>query len=905
MLGRNFAHYEITGTLGAGGMGEVYRARDTRLNRDVALKVLPEAFAADPQRMARFEREAQVLASLNHPNIAAIYGLEESDSTRALVMELVEGQTLAERIAARSAQSRGVGAIHELLLQEPLQTAKQVAEALEYAHERGIIHRDLKPANIKITPEGTVKILDFGLAKAMGPDEASRDISNSPTLSAAMTQAGFILGTAAYMSPEQAKAKPVDRRCDIWAFGCVLFEILSGKKPFDGESVTDVLASVIKSEPDWNALPADTPPSIQHLIRRCLNKDPKQRLRDIGDARITIEETLSGTGVPPSNFGPLPQAGEGGPEGRVRVPHPRRILPWAVAALALIAGLGLGWWAKARRSPSAASWSAQMLGGPSVAIGPRISPDGHTLAFQAMVNNLTQVAVMDTDSGDWTVLTKDRTLGYVTELNWSNDGSQIYFDRDFSVPAGVYAVSRFGGDERLVLENAFGPEVLPDGSLLVTRVNQEDKWELYHFWPDSGRLEALDAYIGTDLDLCPPVRAFRDGKQVVFYGRTKEQPETDPSLHLYILDLASGKARRLTPYLDIHPAAGVNLLPIAVSSNDQAVLIDLKVGDLNRITSIPRNGKGPVRTLLTLTLPVWFMDVGKDGELYLDQVDRPEESVRFAASGGTVESLAGSQSPSYSVPETFQLPDGRVVFNSLIGGQSRLVVAKPAGETAPFIQTNEETSFPGCLVGKTEIAFVLGPPNRAVVALASIADGRIVRRLSGIPAAPGIGPHLAASPDGKTLYYAASGTVWAVPAEGGPAHRIGPGDSVAPEPDGKSLIVGVMGKEGGQLFRVSASGGKEQPIPFQSAMRVAPIDLLSPNAVAKDGRVLVSVASPDAWFYGAGFVDPRTGRLARIPLDFTGDLLAPGWLPDGRVLSTAWPLKTTIWRFRPEKSNSQ
>ena len=232
-------------------MGEVYRARDAKLGRHVALKVLPESFARDPERMSRFDREAKVLAALNHPNIAAIYGLEDSSGMRALVMELVEGSTLAECINKSP-----------IPLPEALSMAKEICDALEYAHEHGIVHRDLKPPNVKITPDGVVKVLDFGLAKALEGDVASENISNSPTITAMATQAGIILGTAAYMSPEQAKGKSADRRTDIWAFGCVLFEMLTGNITFGGETVTDTLASVIKSDPDWSLLPSGTPPTI-------------------------------------------------------------------------------------------------------------------------------------------------------------------------------------------------------------------------------------------------------------------------------------------------------------------------------------------------------------------------------------------------------------------------------------------------------------------------------------------------------------------------------------------------------------------------------------------------------------------------------------------------------------------
>jgi serine/threonine protein kinase/Tol biopolymer transport system component len=283
--GTRVGPYEVTAQIGAGGMGEVYRARDTKLNRDVALKILPEAFALDGDRIARFRREAQVLASLNHPNIAAIYGFEDSGNTHALVLELVEGPTLADRIAKGP-----------IPLDEALPIAKQIAEALEAAHEQGIIHRDLKPANIKLRDDGTVKVLDFGLAKAMEPASAiSPMLTASPTLTtpAQMTGVGMILGTAAYMSPEQAKGRPADKRSDVWAFGCVLYEMLTGKRAFEGEDVSDTLASVLKSEPDWNQLFASTSLSIRAVIKGCLDKDRKTRIRDISVVRFVLNGALS------------------------------------------------------------------------------------------------------------------------------------------------------------------------------------------------------------------------------------------------------------------------------------------------------------------------------------------------------------------------------------------------------------------------------------------------------------------------------------------------------------------------------------------------------------------------------------------------------------------------------------
>ena len=280
--GTRLGSYEVVAQIGAGGMGEVYRAHDTKLARDVAIKVLPANFVNDPERLSRFQREARMLAALNHPNIATIYGLEQSDGVTCLVMELVPGETLAERVKA------GPTAI-----EEALKIAAQIAEALEAAHEKQIIHRDLKPANVKVTPEGKVKVLDFGLAKAFEGDAANEDPSNSPTLSRAATMQGVILGTAAYMSPEQARGKSVDKRTDIWAFGCVLYELLTGKQAFDGEDITEILAAVVKIDPDWNLLPENTPHIIRKLLRRCLQKDKTLRLRDAGDARLEIHEALT------------------------------------------------------------------------------------------------------------------------------------------------------------------------------------------------------------------------------------------------------------------------------------------------------------------------------------------------------------------------------------------------------------------------------------------------------------------------------------------------------------------------------------------------------------------------------------------------------------------------------------
>ncbi len=405
MIGTTLAHFKITGKLGEGGMGEVYRAEDSKLGREVAIKVLPELVAGDAERMARFEREAKLLASLNHPNIGAIYAIEHAErpapptddsggegdplSPQApapssppvhfLVLELIEGETLSELL------DRG-----PLGMEKSLEIAQQIAVALEAAHANGVIHRDLKPANVKLTPGGQVKVLDFGLAKAWDMEETSGSaplISRSPTLTQGMTQAGMLLGTAAYMSPEQARGKPVDKRSDIWAYGAVLLEMLTGRKAFGGETVTDMIAAVVAREPEWERLPAETPRAVNRLLRRCLEKDQEKRLRDIGDARLELEELLAN----PEGLHAEPEA--------VAVTSKSSLL-WKVAAavLALVAaGLGFGLWRANQPEPQLvtrafipAPAGADFDLGSDYPAPVALSPDGRTLVFGVQEDGTTK-----------------------------------------------------------------------------------------------------------------------------------------------------------------------------------------------------------------------------------------------------------------------------------------------------------------------------------------------------------------------------------------------------------------------------------------------------------------------------------------------------------------------------------
>jgi serine/threonine protein kinase/Tol biopolymer transport system component len=373
-VGTRLGPYEILALIGVGGMGEVYRARDSKLNREVAIKVLPAAFASDPDRMARFQREAHVLASLNHPHIAAIYGFEESGSMRALVMELAEGPTLAERIRS--------GPIPP---DEAFRLAQQIAEALEYAHDRGVIHRDLKPANIKITPDGSVKLLDFGLAKALEGDAASVPPQDSPTFTLEATRAGVILGTAAYMSPEQAKGKPVDRRADIWAFGVVLYEMLTGKQLYTGETGAEILASVMKDQLSLDHLPAGTPAAVRNLIARCLERDVRRRLSHIGEARIILEDPLSTS------------------QATAISPPPSRPVKWMALSGFLLVAFAVLAFVHFRQAPEETRVLKFTLGLPENALldgisPPAVSPDGRRVAFVATASGRQALWVRDLDS---------------------------------------------------------------------------------------------------------------------------------------------------------------------------------------------------------------------------------------------------------------------------------------------------------------------------------------------------------------------------------------------------------------------------------------------------------------------------------------------------------------------------
>ncbi|MHC5212558.1 MAG: protein kinase domain-containing protein [Planctomycetota bacterium] len=493
--GDSLSFYEILGPLGAGGMGEVYRARDTRLDRDVAIKVLPQAFAADADRRGRFEREAKALASLNHPSVAGIHGIDQQGETCFIAMELVPGEDLAERLA------RG-----RLPVREALDVCRQVAEGLEAAHEAGVVHRDLKPANVRITPEGAVKILDFGLAKPLGPGAAGASgTTTAESDSFLMTEEGVVLGTPTYMSPEQARGRPVDRRTDVWAFGCVLYECLAGRRAFGGGSLTDVLAAIVQREPDWEALPADTPRSVRWLLRRCLVKEPRQRLRDVGEARVLLESAGDG------------DAPDGEPHGACG----RRAVLWvaaaAVAALAFTVGRLTTGAPPERAGIRSDASLLRVTFEPGLEDEPTLSPDGNYVAYTSDAAGNLDIVVQPLRGGEARRITTDP--GDDAQPAWSPDGSRLAF------------VSTRDRDERL--SSVIG-------------------------------LDDLSAHVRTGGDIFiapalggPPVKLVDDGgyphwspsgEEIVFQSRR------DGQLRLWVAAVEGGGLRRLTEFSAIHPA---------------------------------------------------------------------------------------------------------------------------------------------------------------------------------------------------------------------------------------------------------------------------------------------------------------------------------------------------------------
>jgi eukaryotic-like serine/threonine-protein kinase len=816
LIGSSLGHYTITGKLGEGGMGEVYRATDTKLDRQVAIKVLPAAFTRDEGRLDRFEREAKLLAQLHHSHIASIFGIEESDGVRALVMELVEGPTLAERLAAGP-----------LPIEETLSIARQVAEALEEAHEKGIIHRDLKPQNIKAPAEGKVKVLDFGLAKAMDPAAsdgsasplASPTMMNSPTLTAvAGTQLGVILGTAAYMAPEQARGQAVDKRADIWAFGVVLYEMLTGAKLFAAETVSDTLAGVLKTEIDLDKLPAETPAAIRRLLRRCLERRPGNRLRDIGDARIVIDEVLAGETHETRET----------PEPAATAPTPRRAwaawlggaLAGAVAATLLLPHAG---------SPPATGTSSmatiRMLVAAGESYDPNVSPDGRTLAFASSRNEEERIWIKDLTSGSESALTRHPSW----LPRFSPDGTSVLFSAgatEAEQHPNLYRIALVTREERLVAHDADSGDWSPDGRSVSFLRNQERNTPLGNGYSDlvildleggEERTVFSDGMSSMDLARWSP-----DGSRVAVSLLAVQTGDLD---HLAIVDLESGAVNKLPIEL-----AGFSALVVSGFdwlSEDRLVLLlkdsGARISQSGRIATLDLES-GRLASVLPLPAVGWGVAGAKAGSLVVG-VGSIEQNLREArrSEGGwggvdlLTEGPFSDRQPVYS-------PDGRsILFTSDRSGNLDIWrLDRATGELRRLTDHEASDWDPAFSPDGERLLFSSDRSGRFQIWIAN-ADGSSPRQVTDLENAQN--PTMTA--DGEWIVFtlqaaAADQTgLWKIRPDGRDATLIRSGSQLIPEtsPDGRFVAFRAQSQLGRRLVRISNGALLDVSIPFTDRHR--------------------------------------------------------------------------------------
>ena len=746
--GTRLGHYEILSALGAGGMGEVYRARDTKLNRDVALKVLPAAFIADPDRVARFGREARLLASLNHPHIGSIYGLEDTGNVPALVLELVEGDTLDDRLRRKA-----------LPLPEALALAQQIADALDAAHASGIIHRDLKPSNIKLTRDGIVKVLDFGLAKALAAEGSAPDLSQSPTTTASGTIPGAIFGTAAYMSPEQARGQPVDKRADVWAFGCVLFEMLTGATPFRRGTVTDTMSAIVSVEPDWTSLPAETPASIRRLLSRCLQKDARRRLHDIADARIEVEDAIAA------------------PAATSAVPVARRLTWPAILALTLgiAAALVLFWagrdkFGKPAEPPAPDTRVVRLTDLPGLEESPAISSDGRSLAFTADVGGKRQLFVQ-LIGGAPLQITRDAVDHEYPR--WSPDKTSIFY---FSAAAlgelqgSIWEIPALGGVPRRVVNSVGGADVSQtDGRLALFRLAKEGI-QLVTAPTDGSRFDVVAKFAPATYYLYP--RWSPDGRWIAF------QRGDTVRFDVFVVPAAGGEPRQLTH--DNNMMNGFAWLPdstgIVYSSSRGGTMPYLPALGLWQVTL----RDGSVRRVTSGEASYVSPDISRSGAMLVSRIKLQTDIWRFPVDGTPAENVRGgvrlTRQTGQVLTPTSGPGDKEVAFLSDSGGHANLWVVNT--EDGGLRQITYERD-PNVAVGVP----VWSPDGRAIAFVSSRGnegwtfgvwlvdpDGSNLRNVAN----PGLGP--AWSPDGRWVYYSTRGGAAAtdvvlkkVPVNGGPA----------------------------------------------------------------------------------------------------------------------------------------
>ena len=850
--------YRIERELGAGGMATVYLAQDLKHDRKVAIKVLRPELAA-VIGAERFLTEIKTTANLQHPHILPLHDSGQADSFLFYVMPFVEGESLRDRLTREK----------QLPIKDAIRIATEVAGALDYAHRHGIIHRDIKPENI-LLHDGRALVADFGIALA------------ATSAGHRMTETGMSLGTPHYMSPEQAMGdRELTPRSDVYALGAMTYEMLLGEPPFTGPTAQSIVAKVMTERPmPLIARRERIPPQVEDAVLTALEKLPADRF----ESAAKFAEALGDGAKAQRRNGARTTA-------RPWLRDWRSITALAVAMVAIVFAL-----ASRRTGGSSGAtpteWRGELLGGPRVAFSPQVSPDGQLVVFSAMVDGQTQVGVLRSQTGDWRVLTNDRTRGLTGDFAWSADNSKIFFSRFFEVPKGIFSISPLGTGERLVLADAGNPSVLPDGSLLVARVNAARHLQMYRYWPVSGKLDTLPATGTLAAATDAFFRAFPDGREAAFFGRPVA--EQDSTGHLYAIDLTSRLIRRLAPEHNIPPS------PLAMSPDGQSVVVNFSVGNENRLVAVPRDGSSRLQVLAVLTGGINGLDVDREGNLYFDQGLRSVDLRRFTPSNRLTESwpilqiyTSASSGSSVSGGSILPLPDGRVLQPVSSTGGHRVVVSTPGGESQPFMAVEQQNSgLPMAVLGQDRVALMLGADTSAVVALVSIATGQLYKEL------PGIRPTaMAGSPDGKTLYYVQSKVVWAMPSEGGTARKIREGDAVAVDPDGRHLVVELIDKAAVRLFRVALDGSPETEIAIQGDLRLAP-GFMAPNAIGPDGRIALTVISPASWYWPMAILDPRTGKLEILPPGLAYDMYG-GWDSEGRIVYYAQGQESSLWRFRP------
>ena len=834
--------YEILSLIGTGGMGEVYRARDMTLGRDVAIKVLPEAFAHDPERLARFEREAKTLAALNHPNIAQIYGLEKADGVRALVMELVEGPTLADRI------TQGVIPIDDALF-----IAKQIAEGLEAAHAKGIVHRDLKPANIKLRSDGVVKVLDFGLAKTLDAAGVVADASHSPTITspAMISNVGVILGTAAYMSPEQARGKVLDERADIWAFGCVLYEMLSGHQAFAAETVSDAIAAILGTEPAWNLLPDDLPAAIRRLLRRCLSKDLRRRLHDIGDARLELEDAADEA------------TADANPTQQTVVPG-RHV---EFQRLTDFSGM--------KESPA-------------------LSPDGKIVAFVALIGGRRQILIRMLAGGAPLQVTRDETDH--EHPRWAPDSSTLIYYTPSRRPGEgiIWEISALGGSPRRVASAMGGGDISHDGQRIALFQSSGESVELVMVARNGSRKERVTSLSPLWTYTLP--RWSPDDRSIAFQ---RLSPGNRFDVGLEIVLVSGGERREVTRSEWLR---GFSWLPdgsgLVYSSSRGSTILYPPVFN---VRIVRRDGRGD-RQVTFGDLSYVDPDVHQSGKLLVSRIRGHSDVWQFPIGGSAAENTGAAvqitrqtgqaQTPSIS-------PDGtEVVYLSDNGGHGNLWIARTDGSSVRQVTFERD---PAVVLGVPMwspsgdwIVFIVS--SSGVSALWAIRpDG------SGLHEVIAQGWGACWSGDGRWVYYTSEQDgitcIAKVPAEGGTSHHVrSHGAMTAVTPDGKTLyyvhrprsdsldFVGEL-----EICSAAVGGGSSSIMARVSGERVPLGRFLFQPFLSPDGRWLAAPltdgATSNVW------VLPTSGAPMRALTDF-GDrpitiARSVSWSADSRYLYAA------------------